>query len=99
MRIYSPIVYQQRICTNSFKLDIGNGKTVNIKKGSTVLVPLYSLHKDPKYFPNPLDYRPERHLEEEANSRHRFAFLPFGEGPRICLGKQTGKIFLIINVS
>jgi cytochrome P450 len=37
---------------------------------------------DPEYFPNPYKYDPDRHLPEVKESRHKYAYLGFGEGPR-----------------
>lgn len=43
---------------------------------------------DESYFPDPLAFKPERFLPENKENIPKFAFLPFGEGPRICLGKS-----------
>jgi hypothetical protein len=58
-----------------------------MEKGTQVLVSVLGLHHDPKYFPDPERFDPERFNEEEKKKRPHFSYLPFGEGPRICIGK------------
>jgi cytochrome P450 len=53
----------------------------------TTVIPVYALHHDPKYYPEPERFDPERFNEDEKANRHRYVYLPFGEGPRICIGK------------
>ena len=52
-----------------------------------VIIPIYALHHDPDYYPHPQKFDPERFNEENKRKRHPFVYLPFGAGPRNCLGK------------
>lgn len=73
-----------RICTKDYKIDNTN---IIIKKGTRVIIPILGLHSDPKYFPNPEIFDPERFSDEETVKRIPYTYMPFGEGPRHCIGK------------
>jgi cytochrome P450 family 6 len=60
-----------------------------LEKGIRTVIPILALHHDPKYYPDPERFDPERFSEEEKAKRHHYVYLPFGEGPRICIGKYT----------
>ena len=57
-------------------------------KGTTAQVMIYLLHRNPKYWKQPNDFVPERWLEPEIENMHRYAYLPFAGGPRICIGNS-----------
>jgi cytochrome P450 len=54
--------------------------------GSAVYVPVYSVHRHRAQWDDPDAFRPERFAPDAAKARHRFSYLPFGAGPRICIG-------------
>lgn len=54
--------------------------------GTTVIIPTCALHMDERYFPNPSTFNPERFFGKNKQNIPKFSFLPFGEGPRVCLG-------------
>jgi cytochrome P450 len=58
-----------------------------VEKGTKLLVPILGLHHDSKYYPDPERFDPERFSEEEKRKRPKFSYLPFGEGPRMCIGE------------
>lgn len=70
-----------------------------VSKGSTIMVNIQGVHHNPKYWPEPLVYKPERFLKEPAP----YTFLPFVEGPRMCLGQYLSilesKIVLAVLLS
>jgi cytochrome P450 len=59
-----------------------------IAGGTTVLVSAYTLHRRPEYFPNPEQFDPDRFSPEREKELPRYAYLPFGGGPRVCLGNH-----------
>ena len=69
---------------------------MTIEKGTAVYIPLMGIHNDPQVWKNPDDYDPERFNEENKHSRHPYMYLPFGEGPKYCIGniKITLKLFV-----
>jgi len=54
---------------------------------SVVLLSPYVVHRDPRWFPEPLAFRPERWLAEDS-ARPKFAYFPFGGGARVCIGER-----------
>ena len=56
-----------------------------------IRIPLYVMGRNPELFEDPLEYKPERWLRDDTHKSpyHAFAFLPFGFGTRMCLGKYT----------
>jgi cytochrome P450 len=59
-----------------------------IPAGTTVIISAWISHRNPKYFPEPLVFRPERWEGDFAAKLPRFAYIPFGGGPRICIGNR-----------
>ena len=58
-----------------------------IPPGTNVLLPLYLLHRHPRYWQNPDAFWPERFAPEHEAQRPRFAYMPFAAGPRHCIGE------------
>ncbi len=58
-----------------------------LPKGSIVFISPYLLHRDARWFPQPLEFRPERFEKDAEKTIPSGAYLPFSMGPRVCLGK------------
>jgi cytochrome P450 len=56
--------------------------------GSRVLVNLYNIHRHPQHWPDAERFDPDRFAPQTQKDRHRFAYLPFGGGPHLCIGKH-----------
>jgi len=56
--------------------------------GSIVLLSQFVMHRDPRFWPDPERFDPDRWTPEAEAARPKFAFFPFGGGPRVCIGEQ-----------
>ncbi|GJQ70003.1 Cyp6g1 [Trypoxylus dichotomus] len=87
LRKYPPAPLLLRSCTNDYKIP---GSNVTIEKDTSVMIPLMGIHYDPAYFPDPQKFDPQRFSEANLTKIHSCSFLPFGDGPRNCIGKRIG---------
>lgn len=85
-----------RNCTKDWKIP---GESFVIRKDMKVLIPIVGLHHDPRYWPDPFKFDPERFSVENRKNIKGITFQPFGSGPRSCLGqnliKMETKVMLI----
>ncbi|XP_046678174.1 probable cytochrome P450 6a13 [Homalodisca vitripennis] len=96
LRLYGSGQIIIRTCTERYNIPNTN---IHVEKGVRVIIPSYSLHHDPVYFPDPDEFRPERFTPEKVKERHPFVFLPFGEGPRNCIGRNFGMLQIKIGLA
>jgi cytochrome P450 len=83
MRLYPPAWAMGRQATED--VEIGPYK---LPKGTYVFFSQYIVQRDPKYFPDPFAFQPERFTAEAKAARPKFAYFPFGGGGRQCIGES-----------
>ena len=64
------------------------GTDLTLNPGDLVQVPIWSLHHDPHHWPDPEAFIPDRFLPENKGDIHPFTHMPFGMGPRNCIGED-----------
>lgn len=87
LRLYPALPFLDRYCNKSYRIP---GTDKIIEKGLPVHISLMGIHYDEKYWKDPYTFDPERFSEENIADRPSMVFLPFGEGPRHCVGKRLG---------
>ncbi|MCO6187943.1 cytochrome P450 [Rhizobium sp. L1K21] len=86
MRLYPPASNIGRAPLEDDSWTDENGKRYDLPAGEAVVVLPWVLHRHNLYWENPRQYRPERFLPGAREKIGRFQYLPFGAGPRICIG-------------
>nr|ALX81391.1 cytochrome P450 [Liposcelis entomophila] len=87
LRKYPLLGFLDRKCMADYKVP---GHDLIIPAGTKIYISLNGLQRDPKYFPDPEKYDPYRFSEDRKQSIVPFTYIPFGEGPRICIGMRFG---------
>lgn len=59
-----------------------------VEPGDVIMVSPYAIHHNPRLYPEPHKFDPERFAPEQEAQRHRYAYIPFGGGPRVCIGNS-----------
>lgn len=88
LRKWPPAVVSDRFCVKDYQYDDGKGTRFVIEKDQTVWIPTIAIHNDPKYYENPEKFDPERFNDENRSKINTGAYLPFGVGPRNCIGSR-----------
>lgn len=83
LRKYPPLGGLTRVVTKDY--ECAEAKLV-LREGLSILIPIHGIHHDPEIYDQPEEFRPERFSPEEIKKRPNCSFLPFGDGPRHCIG-------------
>lgn len=90
LRRWPPLPQTDRVCSKDYIINCSGNVQLKIDKGACVLFQIYGIHNDPKYFPNPDQFDPDRFSDENRGNIVPGTFLAFGSGPRSCIGKANG---------
>jgi cytochrome P450 family 9 len=85
VRLFAIVPVTFRQCTKTYTIP---GTNVTIPKGTEVQIPTFCIHRDPRYFPDPMRFDPERFTKKARELRHPAAYMGFGYGPRNCIGSR-----------
>lgn len=91
MRLYPPAPVVVRAAIR----DVYLGNEL-IRAGSPTYIPVYAIHRHQLLWDEPDTFDPDRFVPEAVKARHRFAYLPFGAGPRICIGMSFALLEAVV---
>ncbi|NP_001166588.1 cytochrome P450 3A15 [Cavia porcellus] len=83
LRLYPVANRIERMSKKDFEI---NG--MSFPKGTLVMIPSFALHRDSKYWPEPDEFRPERFSKKNKENIDPYIYMPFGNGPRNCIGRR-----------
>ncbi|XP_037520732.2 cytochrome P450 3A15-like [Rhipicephalus sanguineus] len=90
LRLYPPgLTFVTRQAKDDFAY-----KGTQFKAGTCFMVPLYQIQRDPRFWPEPLQFNPGRFAPENEAELIKEAYMPFGVGPRNCVGKSMAMLKL-----
>ncbi|CAN7981305.1 unnamed protein product [Ixodes pacificus] len=85
LRMFPPGIRLDRTTPSEYVLgDTG----IKVSKDCVIAVPVYAMHHDPEYFPDPSTFDPSRFVDENIDKIRPYTYLPFGAGPRNCVGMR-----------
>ena len=92
-----PVLHVSRMCVKDYKILESN---ITIEKGTSIIIPTYAIHRDEKFYPDPRKFDPSRFCNENSVGKSIIdrPYLPFGDGPRYCIGQKMAKLFVKIGI-
>ncbi|KAF5288513.1 hypothetical protein FQA39_LY15381 [Lamprigera yunnana] len=103
LRLHSSIPGTDRKCQKPYTINPvhPSEKPLRIEKGQLISIPICALHHDEQYFPNSYNFDPERFNAENKSKINPYVFIPFGIGPRNCIGSRFALVeikLVMVNV-
>jgi len=103
LRLHSPGIFTDRLSVRPYTIqpEKPGEKALHLNAGSSVWIPLHAIHRDAKYYPNPEKFVPERFSDENKHNIKPYTYLPFGIGPRNCIGSRFALLenkLIIVNL-
>lgn len=94
MRFYPLASFLDRTCTKRFELPpaLPDGKPFTVEPGMNLWIPVMPIHMDPNYYENPRKFDPDRFMDDGKKILNSCIYLPFGVGPRMCIGSRFALI-------
>lgn len=93
LRLFASLIRLERVCTKEWTYEpLG----LTIPEGMTIQIPVFAMHFDPEYFPEPHAFKPERFMPENKDQFNQYAYLAFGLGNHNCMGMRMAKENVII---
>ena len=68
-----------------------------LPRRTQIAIHIFDIHRDPRYYPKPNEFNPERFMPENSIGRHPYAYMPFSAGQRNCIGKSIVYSFNLIS--
>jgi cytochrome P450 len=87
LRLYPPIHVGNRLTNSPVKF-----QDYHIPQGQRVMYSIYLTHRDPQFWPDPDQFRPERFSPQSQRTHTAFSYVPFGGGPRPCIGAAFAQV-------
>lgn len=83
MRLFPPAYFFGRVAIDDVQLG-----EFHVAKGTGIGISSYAVHRDKRWWTNPEQFQPERFAPEKADSIRKYSYIPFGAGPRVCIGNS-----------
>lgn len=88
LRLWPPMSTADRQVTKPYRMDLPNGRHIDLTTNDVIRIPIYSIHLDEKYWPNPHKFDPERFNDDNRKNIQIGTYLPFGNGQRVCIAQR-----------
>ena len=85
LRMYPPVIRLERKSLSDYQLaDTG----IKVRKGDNIEIPVFAIHHSEEFYDNPFQFNPDRFMPENRHQIKPYTYLPFGAGPRNCIGMR-----------